>query len=850
MSGLIKNSDGQAVIKSRSGKVFVASPSEAQRLVDQGEYLAASGEDIKAHNAAETSSAAGAAARHAIVGTVGGAVALPKLATALGSAAIGAEDPLAEISGRKFYADMAAAAQHFTGGDLAAEDEARAGARTQLLSDEEAHPYASLGGEVAGNIAGAGVGGLGAAGRAVGGLAARGAGALGAGAGVARLAGGVSSGVLEGGAFGADAASEAAWVKDAPLTSQQSLAAIGLGALFGGGISVGGAALSKLPAVARLLRSGEGVEGAAAADEALGGRAVIAAEEKAAPAAIDRVPEGWMEKGRAWVNDMGDEAAVDAISRGNKPALKRLGGGEAPSIAKKQETGALLHEMGILAPGRGEAEMWQLAEQKAAENGRRMGKVLETVDHEAGYVTDSKVVQRIEDIAGKIESESTSQWGPEGEKLGQFIRDRTEKLRELDANGILKHSDLHNYRMYLDDLAKWDSNTSQKTAAAAREMRQVVSDEIREALDRASPDLRAEWDQANARFGAARWAENTLGERVSVRSGANRMLSPSDYGTALATAVGAGNPLVGLAAGLGNKLLRERGYSTFAAVAKKIAGEAVDVSAAPAVATQTARKLSALVAHSTEQVESGIGNFLGGTRGGAMESRATSPLVARMRSSNANDARAAYAEHVQEVQKVATSPEIAADRMASITGSTIPLYAPGLHAEMVATASRGAQYLASVAPAPAQDPNTITPQVKTAPPVSTADARTYAERVEGVENPLSLLKDMNSLKGVRAEKVEAVKAVHPQLFEQMRQSLFTHLAERATPVPKRMRTTLEITFDAGGTIDPSLSPQNLGVMKLASDQLKAAGAAKAKAPAPKASGMLATRSNQISGGPR
>jgi hypothetical protein len=855
MSDVVKDSSGQAVLKSGSGKLFLADPKEAQRLIGQGEYSAATSEEIQAHNANETSSVAGAAARGAVVGTVGGALAAPKLATALGAAALGTADPLAEISGRKFYEDMAAAARHFGGGGLGEEDEARAAARTQLESDAAAHPYAAGAGELAGNIAGAGVGGLGALGRGAGSLLARGAGALGAGARLAPAIGGVGAGVLEGGAFGADAASESAWVKNAPVTAQQSLAAIGLGALFGGGISLAATGAAKLPAVAKLLRRGEaveGLEGSAAVEASEAGEqgALMAAPERKGPAALEDVPEGMMEKGRAWVNDLGDEAAVDALSRGNKPALKRLGAGEAPSLAKKRETGALLHEMGILAPGRSEGDMWAAAQSQTQKQGSRMGAVMDQLDKEAGYADATKLVDRLEVAAQDAETVGKFANKPEGKQAADFIRERIQDLREKSANGIVTHQDIHNERMY------WDTIGYERTSAGhlrdtARDVRAIISDELKAEIQKASPDLRAEWDMANSRYGAAKWATDTLAERVSVRSGANRLLSPSDYGTAAVTLL-SGHPVAAIAAGLGNKILRERGYSTFAAVAKRLAGEAVDVGAAPAVATPTARRLSALVAHSTERVESGIGQFLGSASRGATgrTARAASSLVGRMMSSDPVDARAAYADHVREVQTVASSPDVALSRMQGITGNTLPLYAPGVHAEMIATAQRAANYLSSKAPAPAQDPNSITPQVKSAPPVSIADTRTYAARVEGVENPLSLLDDLNSTKGPRAEKVEAVREVHPELYEQMRQSVFTHLAERTTPVPYRQRVTLDITLNAGGTLAPSLNPKNLAVMQMAGKSLAAQVGKAPRGPSPKVSGMLSTRSQQISGGPR
>lgn len=844
---VFQDEKGLVHLKDFEGKVQAVKPGEASKLLGDNlsGFSAASAEDLNAARqaAAESkTSMLGAAARGAVIGAEDTALAIPKLVTALGSAALGTSDPLAHFSGRQFLEDAAAVGAHFTGGEseVAAREE-----REKLLADTEAHPYATGAGELAGSLPLmlTGGGALEAAG-------ARAAGALGMGARAARLAGSVGGSVLAGAGMGASAASESAWVKNSPLTAEQSLSSIGLGALFGGASTLALAGAGKLaPSIARALGKAapeaEGLEGTAArleTEATAGEPSVLEQAAKPAPAEMESVPDSMVTKARRWLNDESDEAAVDAISRGNKPALKALGGGEAPTVEAKRQTGALLHEMGVLAPGRSEADMLQIAQQKATENGQKMGSILDELDKNAGYVEGEGLVSKLLDKAHEFENDSKLSWGPEGQELASFARARIAKVEEKANAGILTHSDLHDFRMYLDSLSKWQRGATTPASEAARDMRKIVSDALKDEIAKADPGLRKEWDVANQRFAAARWAEDTLSERVQVRSGANRMFSPSDYGTAAATVL-AGHPVLAVAAGLGNKLLRQRGYSTFSAVAKRLAGGSVDVGAAPAESLSLARKIQTLVAHSAEQTEGHVSQFLGTPRDAVVRSGRQSATLLALRSADVSTAQSAYRDHAKEVQLVASNPDVTQQRLAKITGDTLPTVAPGLNADMASVAVRGAQYLAANMPAAPTNPESITPQLDEPPPVGHADLARYADRVEGVQDPISLLRDLNN-GYVSPEKRDAVQAVWPQIFENMRQTVFTHLAELNEPVPHNKRVLLDLALDGKGSLEPSLRPQSLSVMRLVNEQTMKQQP-RARGPVPQLSKMFETRSQQI-----
>lgn len=198
---------------------------------------------------------------------------------------------------------------------------------------------------------------------------------------------------------------------------------------------------------------------------------------------------------------------------------------------------------------------------------------------------------------------------------------------------------------------------------------------------------------------------------------------------------------------------------------------------------------------------------------------------------------------------VASVPEVAASRLAGVTGKDLAAVAPGLHAQMAQIATRGASYLAAHMPAPPTNPDSITPQLDEPPPISQADLSHYADRVEGVENPLSLVDDLKRNK-VSPEKVDAVKAVYPELYERIRANVFTQLSERTEPVPHSQRLVLDLALGGNGALEPSLKPSSLAVMKQVAAFTASAGKPPPGGKVPNVANIFSTRTAQISGAAR
>lgn len=182
-----------------AGKAFDA----AARVADEPEYRAAQNE-AKFGGVAGTAKATGLGAARGLAGSFG----VPLDAAAVSLAGTGVVDARHEI-------DPYAGERTVSGADVA---------RESLRGYQEAHPYASAAGELAG-IAGAGYLGGGILGRV--------------GAGAEALGGAALRGAAEGGVLGGIGSVNEAALGDTDLTASKVMAAVGHGALIGGALGEG-----------------------------------------------------------------------------------------------------------------------------------------------------------------------------------------------------------------------------------------------------------------------------------------------------------------------------------------------------------------------------------------------------------------------------------------------------------------------------------------------------------------------------------------------------------------------------------------------------------------------------------
>lgn len=227
----------KAYVQTRDGTVVEIPKAEVRSKLESGDYLPATAADKAAADKADANSTLGAKAKTfaesaaaAAIDTAQAPIALPLRANA---ALWGDEDPLKNFHGRQtvenaatLFGDLREGATGKTGEAYAREYAENARARA------EANPGTALAGNVAGSlVTGTGLaGGAGAIGRVA-------ASALGEGL-AARATGALATGALEGAAYGQAQAGEEAYIHNIPLTGEKLIAAMGWGAVLGGGVSL------------------------------------------------------------------------------------------------------------------------------------------------------------------------------------------------------------------------------------------------------------------------------------------------------------------------------------------------------------------------------------------------------------------------------------------------------------------------------------------------------------------------------------------------------------------------------------------------------------------------------------
>jgi len=93
---------------------------------------------------------------------------------------------------------------------------------------------------------------------------------------------------------------------------------------------------------------------------------------------------------------------------------------------------------------------------------------------------------------------------------------------------------------------------------------------------------------------------------------------------------------------------------------------------------------------------------------------------------------------------------------------------------------------------------------------SSLEVAKFERYLEAIEEPLSILKDLET-NSLTREKVEAVQAVYPQLYQQIQEKTMDALAKQGEDVPYKKRIQLGILLDIPSDI--SLIPENIAALQ-------------------------------------
>lgn len=165
--------------------------------------------------------------------------------------------------------------------------------------------------------------------------------------------------------------------------------------------------------------------------------------------------------------------------------------------------------------------------------------------------------------------------------------------------------------------------------------------------------------------------------------------------------------------------------------------------------------------------------------------------------------RDVFHRRIDEIGKMQGNPSLVASR---IGASLEPLgeAAPNVSTAAMGVALRGIDYLAQKLPPSRLDPYSLTPQLQGRGRASDTEISQFMRSVQAVDDPLIVLREAKDGTLTR-DHVEAVKAIYPELYDQMREHVMRTLVDAKSELPYAKRIQLGILLDI--PTDKTLSPE-------------------------------------------
>jgi len=825
MSGAAK-----AYVQTRDGDVIEVPKDEVRAKLESGDYLPATAADKAAADKLAANSTLKAKAKtfgeSAAAGAIDAAQAPLALPLRANAALWGDEDPLKNIGGRQtvenlatIFGDARESATGKTGEAYGREYSENARARA------EANPGTATAGNVAGSIIGGGAlsGGAGA----IGGTAAK---ALGGGL-AARAAGAFAGGALEGAAYGQAQAGEEAYLHNIPLSGEKLIAAMGWGALLGGGVSLA------THGAGALLRSGSRgatpLDSPRLPDNGLGAteEAGIGAPLDAAdgPAVAAETEPGALSSA---VRNFADERTAKALgARGS--TLKKLGRTADAAESTMRDMAQTVRGV-TLGDGTpvfraldSQSDLAERVAQAKQETGAKLGAFREEADKifeahpeiapDAQAIAERIQKQVVEPLETHPSSVARAQAGP--------IRQVVDDLQALSAPKFeavptgsgrklvqpkaeptaVSVSDLTKLRQSLDEQiyqAKRGVNLSQQGAPPnlkdLEQARGILEESIEAAQDKAATffDKKAalSYKELKTQYRHLSLASDIAGA-AELQNLGMRVAQPSDYGASAIAGVLGGGPIGALAAGMVHKGVREHSSAVLAVLADKLANN---------LDGKLESGLGAFFRESTARASVGLGQA-GKLSGAVPIRRIATPAAVEAFMGRSKDLAAAYDKRVAEISNA--NRDMGAGVRAHMQTAMGSAYEsmPRLTQAATVTATRGAQYLQTQLPSGTNAPTMFQPTRKISP--SDLQIREFAQKWAAVANPLSVVDDLRRGTVTHAQ-IDAIKNVYPQMYAEIQTKALEKIRDldaKGKRMPFNDRLQLDLFLDLNGAGEPTLA---------------------------------------------
>lgn len=652
----------------------------------------------------------------------------------------------------------------------------------------------------------------------------------------ARVATTAIQGAVEGGLFGVGQAVSEASIKDVPLTAERLVAAAGHGALLGGGL---GAGMTGTAALIRGVGARVGDVGASILGKVEGRVGELAGELRAsAPRSEGTV--------MALVDRYGREQAIKATGAnlGMVERLQAMGRDIEDRVITKlldHAPEALWKKAGsILSP----AEKAAAAELLVQRDGERIGQML---DELAAAGQKPNVSTLVGEFRQRVASETAAAVSPDAQRAARQMDDwLTSVEQKVGAEGANVKT-LWEARRELRKDIDWKKpvEAGDRYNNWKRDLYRAMGDEIEATGQRAGaegalgPDFAARWKNGNADYRASLWLEEATAKGAASDS-RNRMLGLSEQLGILGGLAQGGIAGVPMAVGgaLVQNLVRRYGSDVAAQIARAATrGEAVH-----AIDRAMERMMGERVA-----------GLVGAGRDLVRRTPEAAPGLALVAEKAARERPQEATGSIPQRFKAAKAELLDAaprrQEQAARLAQELDAVAPGLGQATAERVQAAQDFLLSKLPQRPPRPS-LQPSMEREREPPFDEQQRWLRYVRAVNDPLSVVDDARRGK-LRAEGVEALKAVYPTIYEGLRAQVHAAVAERGERLSYQDRLRLGRLLDL--PTDPSLEPAALrayqGIQRQAPPPNRPVNVAPSNTPPPRPVALrvpsLSTRTDSI-----
>ena len=369
------------------------------------------------------------------------------------------------------------------------------------------------------------------------------------------------------------------------------------------------------------------------------------------------------------------------------------------------------------------------------------------------------------------------------EAVREAVGKRLDEVANYDNTKKISFSDIAEIRSRLDKKVNWaprDAMENERQEAFKR-VRGHMEDALEEGMGKVSPEHLAYYKAEKIRFRQLKTA-NKLAEKAAQAKQQNSMTGLAGYaGLAVGSHLSAGpmGLVTGLAGAAAAKAVKDRGMSTAAYLADK-------------VATMAAIRRSS--EHVQGQLEKAVNS--------AMDGKAANLKVP-------SHGLGSFEERSEAVLAAEKDPKGHLERIQRAVAGILP-HAPSTASAFASAALKASVYLASVLPR--EKP--VNPLMPNGPkiPISEHDKFIFNKRFDAVHNPASMVADMG--KGtVLPEVVSAVAASSPKTKQHI-DKMIMHAMEKETKTPG-IRPLISASFVMGMAAHPSLDQPTTHMLQAA-----------------------------------